>query len=115
AMLAAGVRSGDTVAIDLYNSSEYLEVFFAALKIRAVPANVNYRYLDEELRQLLTLLDSAVLVYPGALRQQVAGAVAATPGLRLTVEVGAEAPLPPGVCAYEDLLAAHQPADRVAR
>jgi hypothetical protein len=25
-------------------------VFFAALKICAVPANVNYRYLDQELR-----------------------------------------------------------------
>src|SRR3954454_11537074 len=53
AMLTAGVRPGDTVAIDLYNCSEYLEVFFAALKIRAAPANVNHRYLDEELRQLL--------------------------------------------------------------
>jgi fatty-acyl-CoA synthase len=115
AMLAAGVRSGDTVAIDLYNSSEYLELFFAALKIRAVPANVNYRYLDEELRQLLTLLDAAVLVYPAALRQQVAGAVAATPGLRLTVEVGAVAPVPAGVHGYAELVAAHEPADRVQR
>jgi len=115
AMLAAGVRPGDTVAVDLYNGSEYLEVFFAALKIRAVPANVNYRYLDEELRQLLTLLDAAVVVYPASLRQQVAGAVAATPGLRLTVEVGADSPVPAGVHGYEDLLAAHGPAQRVQR
>ena len=116
AMLAAGVRPGDTVAIDLYNGSEYLEVFFAALKIRAVPANVNYRYLDEELRQLLALLDAAVLVYPAPLREQVAGAVAATSGLRLTVEVGAAAAsVPGGVHAYEDLIAAHEPAERVQR
>lgn len=116
AMLAAGVRPGDTVAIDLYNGSEYLEVFFAALKIRAVPANVNYRYLDEELRQLLALLDAAVLVYPAPLRDQVAGAVAATSGLRLTVEVGAAAASAPGgVHAYEDLIAAHEPAERVQR
>ena len=115
-MLAAGVRPGDTVAIDLYNGSEYLEVFFAALKIRAVPANVNYRYLDEELRQLLALLDAAVLVYPAPLREQVAGAVAATSGLRLTVEVGAAAAsVPGGVHAYEDLIAAHEPAERVQR
>ena len=116
AMLAAGVRPGDTVAIDLYNGSEYLEVFFAALKIRAVPANVNYRYLDEELRQLLALLDAAVLVYPAPLREQVAGAVAATSGLRLTVEVGAAAASAPGgVHAYEDLIAAHEPAERMQR
>ena len=49
----AGVQPGETVAIDLYNCSEYLEIFFAALKIRAVPANVNYRYLDDEMRDLL--------------------------------------------------------------
>ena len=47
AMTAGGVGPGDVVAIDLYNSAEYLETFFAALKIRAVPANVNYRYLGE--------------------------------------------------------------------
>jgi fatty-acyl-CoA synthase len=80
-----------------------------------VPANVNYRYLDEELRQLLTLLDAVVLVYSAPLQEQVSGAVAATPGLRLTVEVGAVTPLPAGVHGYEDLLAAHEPADRVQR
>ena len=32
AFLDAGVQPGDTVAIDLYNCSEYLEVFFAALE-----------------------------------------------------------------------------------
>ena len=53
AMTAAGVGAGDTVAIDLYNCSEYLETFYAALKIRAVPANVNYRYLDDEMLHLL--------------------------------------------------------------
>jgi acyl-CoA synthetase (AMP-forming)/AMP-acid ligase II len=115
AMLAAGVRPGDTVAIDLYNCSEYLEVFFAAVKIRAVPANVNYRYLDDELRQLLALLDAVVLVYSAPLRGQVAGAVAASTALRLTVEVDAVDPLPPGVRGYEDLLAAHRPADRIRR
>jgi 3-oxocholest-4-en-26-oate---CoA ligase len=52
ALAAAGAGPGQTVAIDMYNCPEYLEVFFAALKIRAVPANVNYRYLDEELCQL---------------------------------------------------------------
>lgn len=115
AMLAAGVSPGDTVAIDLFNCSEYLEVFFAALKIRAVPANVNYRYLDEELRQLLDQLDAVVLVYSAPLRPQVASAVAASPGLRLTVEVRPPDPPPAGVRDYDDLLASHPPAARVPR
>lgn len=113
AMLTAGVRPGETVAINLFNCSEYLEVFFAALKIRAVPANVNYRYLDEELRQLLDQLDAAVLVYAAPLRQQVTDA--ATPGLRLTVEVRPQDPTPTGVHDYDDLLATHPPTPRIDR
>ena len=42
-LVANGARHDDKVAQYLYNCPEYLEVFFAALKIRAVPANVNYR------------------------------------------------------------------------
>ena len=33
----------------LYNSPEYCETNFAAIKIRGMPINVNYRYLDDEL------------------------------------------------------------------
>ena len=33
----------------LYNSPEYCEANFAAFKIRGIPINVNYRYLDDEL------------------------------------------------------------------
>ena len=44
----AGLGPGDKVAIDVYNRTEYLETFFAALKLGCVPANVNYRYLADE-------------------------------------------------------------------
>ncbi|MFI5953164.1 AMP-binding protein [Cryptosporangium sp. NPDC051539] len=111
ALLAAGVRPGETVAIDLHNCPEYLEVFFAALKIRAVPANVNYRYFGDELRQLLGQLNTEVLVYDAALRERVGVAR----GRRLTVETGSPDAAPTGVAAYEDLLAAHVPAARIDR
>jgi len=126
ALDAAGVRAGQTVAIDMYNGAEYLEVFFAALKIRAVPANVNYRYLDDELCQLLEQSDAVALVYHAALRHQVARAAARTAGLRLLVEVGqadADVPdggapasiAPAGVRQYEELIRAHPPAPRIRR
>ncbi len=142
ALAAAGVRAGQTVAIDMYNCTEYLEVFFAALKIRAVPANVNYRYLDEELRQLLQQSDAAALVYHAALRDRVSCAVAGLPGLRLLAEVGdatdgdADDRGPEGsrryedsgpegsreagaraCCSsrYEDLISAYPPAPRIPR
>jgi 3-oxocholest-4-en-26-oate---CoA ligase len=117
AMAAAGIRAGDTVAIDLYNCGEYLETFYAALKIRAVPANVNYRYLDDEMRQLLTQADARALVYHASLAERVAPAVAALPDLRLVAEVddlGSHSP-PGTACGYEALLAAHEPAPRIER
>ncbi len=120
ALAAAGVGAGQTVAIDMYNCPEYLEVFFAALKIRAVPANVNYRYLDEELGQLLRQSDAVALVYHAALRDRVSGAAARLAGLRLLAEVG-QAGIgdtdsdQQGARRYADLLRSHPPAPRIRR
>ncbi|MEO1057711.1 MAG: AMP-binding protein, partial [Actinomycetota bacterium] len=56
AFLDAGLGPDSKVGMFMYNCPEYAETQFAALKIRAVPVNVNYRYLDDE---LLYLLDNA--------------------------------------------------------
>ncbi|MBV9003657.1 MAG: AMP-binding protein, partial [Solirubrobacterales bacterium] len=106
AMAAAGVGAGDTVAIDLYNCSQYLETFYAALKIRAVPANVNYRYLDDEMLHLLEQAEARVLVHHASFAGRVAPAIAALPGLRLAVEVdnlGGTRPPDAGTVGYEQL------------
>jgi acyl-CoA synthetase (AMP-forming)/AMP-acid ligase II len=56
AIQAAGIGAGGKVGMYLYNSPEYCETNFAALKVRSMPINVNYRYLDNE---LLYLVDNA--------------------------------------------------------
>ncbi|MGZ4795796.1 MAG: AMP-binding protein [Acidimicrobiia bacterium] len=61
-LAAQGVGATDKVAIDLVNRPEYLETFYAALKLGAVPVNVNYRYGVEETRYLLDDADAAALV-----------------------------------------------------
>ena len=73
----------------LYNSPEYCETNFAAIKIRGVPINVNYRYLDDELRYLLDNADVEALVFHSSLADRVArvarraaGAAAADRGRR---------------------------------
>ena len=45
ALAGRGVQAGDHVGLYLYNGTEYLEGMLAAFKIRAVPVNVNYRYV----------------------------------------------------------------------
>ena len=75
----AGVRAGDKVAIECVNSPEYLEAFYAALKLGAVPVNVNYRYVGAELAYLLDNSDAAALVYHDEFAATVADALSALP------------------------------------
>ncbi|MFI5041442.1 MAG: acyl-CoA synthetase [Acidimicrobiales bacterium] len=49
-----GVGPGDFVGLYLRNGAEYIEAMWAAYKLRAVPVNVNYRYVADELLQLFT-------------------------------------------------------------
>jgi acyl-CoA synthetase (AMP-forming)/AMP-acid ligase II len=47
-----GVGRGDHVGIDLHNCCEYIETMLACFKLRAVPININYRYIAAELSPL---------------------------------------------------------------
>jgi len=58
-----GTGVGDHVALYLYNGTEYLEAMLAAYKLRAVPINVNYRYVEDELRYLLDNSDSVAAIF----------------------------------------------------
>ena len=49
---AHGVHHGDHVGLQLLNGTEYLEGMLACFKLRAVPINVNYRYVETELAYL---------------------------------------------------------------
>ncbi len=46
---AAGLGPDSKVGLYLYNGNEYIESQYGAFKMRGVPVNVNYRYLDDEL------------------------------------------------------------------
>jgi acyl-CoA synthetase (AMP-forming)/AMP-acid ligase II len=63
ALAERGVGQGDHVGLYLYNGTEYLEAMLAAFKIRAVPINVNYRYVTDELRYLLADSECRVVLH----------------------------------------------------
>jgi acyl-CoA synthetase (AMP-forming)/AMP-acid ligase II len=56
------VTPGDHVGLHLYNGVEFVEGILACLKIRAVPINVNYRYVEDELRYLYDNADLVALL-----------------------------------------------------
>ncbi len=84
----AGVTAGDKVAIDLVNSAEYLETFYAALKVGAVPVNVNFRYGVEETRYLLADAGARVVVTEDRFAATVHAAVALLSDAPLVLELG---------------------------
>jgi 3-oxocholest-4-en-26-oate---CoA ligase len=63
ALRSAGVKIGDHVGLYLRNSVEHVEVMLACYKARAVPINVNYRYVADELRYLCEDADLVALFH----------------------------------------------------
>jgi 3-oxocholest-4-en-26-oate---CoA ligase len=57
-----GVGIGDHVAIHARNRAEWIETMLACFKLRAVPINVNYRYVEAELRYLYDNADCVAVV-----------------------------------------------------
>ena len=53
-LAAQGIGPGDHVGIYAYNSVEWVETAWAVFKLRAIWININYRYVKDELRYLLT-------------------------------------------------------------
>ncbi len=86
---AQGVGAGDTVGIQMYNGPEYIETFFAALKLKALPFNINYRYVADELRYLYDNAAMKALVFGAEFEARVAESLAAAPGVKALVRVGA--------------------------
>ena len=118
ALAAAGLGPGSKVAQYLYNSPEYVESFAAALKLRGVPVNVNYRYLDDELLYLLENSEAEALVFHASLGDRVARVAERAGRVQLLLEVddlGAGAVTVPGAQAYEVALAEASPAPRIER
>ena len=88
----AGLGRGDRVAIALYNGPEYVETILAVMKLRCAQVNVNYRYRERELRELLADSGAAALVMDAALTPVAAAALPGLPRMRTIVRRGAPPP-----------------------
>ncbi len=106
AFASAGVGRDDFVGVQLPNGNEYLEVMLAAFKVRAVPVNINYRYVDAELRHLYADAGLVALVHHVDFTDAVTGARSALAADRLVVRVGDDGD-------YEEVLASSPPSDRL--
>ncbi len=67
-----GLGRGNHIGIYGFNSSHWIEAMLAAYKIRAVPINVNYRYVEEELLYLFDNADLVALVHDAQFAPRIA-------------------------------------------
>ncbi|HEY4609151.1 MAG TPA: AMP-binding protein, partial [Ilumatobacteraceae bacterium] len=108
----AGHESGqDHLAVYLHNGNEYLEAMLGAFKARVAPFNVNYRYVAEELRYLLTDSGASAVVVHSQFAPTLRAVMDELPKLRVILQVPDESgnDLLPGAVWYEDALASSSP------
>jgi 3-oxocholest-4-en-26-oate---CoA ligase len=116
ALDAAGLGPGAKVSLFMYNSNEFMESQFGVFKMRGVPINVNYRYLDDELWYLLDNSDSEAIIFHSSLGERVARVAERLPDLKLLIEVDdGDTGRVPNAVAYDDVVATTDPMVRIER
>lgn len=85
-----GIEPGDRIALYLENRPEYVEAMLGAFKIRATPVNVNYRYVETELRYLLHDAAARVVIHEPHSADAVSAVADDLPGLAHVIDVGVD-------------------------
>jgi acyl-CoA synthetase (AMP-forming)/AMP-acid ligase II len=73
AMLKVGLRKGDRVAILFFNSSYFVEVYFAALKAGLIVTPVNFRFVGPEIVYVLNDSQPNILFYGPEFEETITG------------------------------------------
>ena len=106
ALAGLGIGAGDHIGLQLLNGSEYLEGMLAAFKLSAVPVNVNFRYVEAELRHLYDDADLVAVVHHRQFSPRVADAAGGTRVKHLiVVDDDSSADAADGAVDYESMLA----------
>jgi 3-oxocholest-4-en-26-oate---CoA ligase len=87
-LLDLGVTPGDHIGLQLLNGSEYLEGMLAAFKISAVPVNINFRYVEAELRHLYDDADLVAVIFHRQFGARVAAAATGAATVQHLISVG---------------------------
>jgi fatty-acyl-CoA synthase len=102
-LLDLGAAQQDKVAVYLYNSPEYIQATYGAMKVGLVPVNTNYRYGDDELSYLWDNADAVAVVFHGTFAGRIEGILDRVPRVKgwLWVDDGS-GPCPDWATPYED-------------
>lgn len=82
-----GVGKDDHVGIYAENSHEWLEAMLGCLKVRAVPININYRYVEDELAYLISNAELVGCFFDAKYAERLVNIREATPLLKTYVHI----------------------------
>jgi acyl-CoA synthetase (AMP-forming)/AMP-acid ligase II len=81
-LLSVGLTKGGHVAIYAYNSIEWIVAMLGCYKIGAVPININYRYVEDELLYIFKDADIKAVVYDTELSDKINAVSSQLPQLK---------------------------------
>jgi acyl-CoA synthetase (AMP-forming)/AMP-acid ligase II len=113
-MESRGIGAGDHVGVYAFNRAEWVESLWACFKLRAVPININYRYVEEELRYIFDNADLKMVIFERCFSPLLDGIWSQLPllGQALVIEDGSEdKPAAFEAALYEKALS-QQPSER---
>src|ERR1039458_7618224 len=111
-LAAQGIGPGDHVGIYALNCAEWVETAWATFKLRAVWVNINYRYVEDEMRYLFNNADLKALVHQRSYGPNVKALLGELPDLHhvMVIEDGSDEEIPSSdATPYEEALAAKSP------
>ncbi|MCB0964268.1 MAG: acyl-CoA synthetase [Acidimicrobiales bacterium] len=94
-LLARGFGEGDHIGIYGQNSAEWMIAMVAIFKIRAVPININFRYVEDELAYLFDNADLVAVVHSREYIDRIEAVREQAPGLRHFVMIDDDSDLDP--------------------
>lgn len=112
-MAELGITTGDKVGIYGPNSIEWVEGLLACYKLRAIPINVNFRYVEDELAYLFSNADMVGLIFNREYAPRVGAVIDKVPTMRhlIVIEDGTDGDLSSLEPSAQSTAALHHYAD----
>ncbi|MFZ4517233.1 MAG: AMP-binding protein, partial [Microthrixaceae bacterium] len=86
-LAARGIEPGDHVGIYAMNSEQWVTAMLGCLKVRAVPINVNYRYVEDELAYIIENAGLVACVFDQEYTERLSHVADRSPALHTFVHI----------------------------
>lgn len=104
-LMSIGLGKNDHIAIYAYNCIEWAEVLLACYKIGAVPININYRYVEEELHYIFNNADIKAVIYEAQFTERLKNIIPRLPKMQHFIHLDQDNDVVAGSIYYQQALA----------